>query len=308
MLGPSDLYKLTKEIGKFVQNFRTFADEATATLENSMEGQLQMDEIRKTQRELNDAFNFRRSINVEADSSPFEVNAKSPRLDTTPPTVTEEEEADDKPKKKIRRRRVKKKMVEEEAEEEPFCVGDTNEGAVANNVPDLDIDEEMLDSEERMMQSLAEAKEELGKEQLEVEAAELRKQRLERLQGGTSSDESRLAEQELSSTDGYDSSFLSEADTRSRFEAQMSGNWNEQILGKEDELGPIANIMERLAILEEEKNAADARLRGEFKVREENEEQFYREKRQLLEEAAAKVQAEAYSTTGPSTENTNTQS
>lgn len=304
---------MTKEIGKFVQNLRTFSDEATATLENTMESQLQLDDIRKAQRELNEAFNFRRSINVEADSSPFEVNAQSPRLDSTPPPAVDteeesEESADDKPKKKIRRRRVKKQKVEVEEEEEPFSFGDMNEGAVANNVPDLDIDEEMFNSEKRMTDSLAEAKEELRKEQVEVEAAELRKERLERLQGGTSSDESRMAEEELSSTDGYDPSFQSEADQQSRFEAQLSGNWNEQILGKEDELRPMADIMERLAILEEEKNAADARLREEFKMREENEEQFYREKRKLLEEGAAKVQAEAYSTTGPSTENTNTQS
>eukprot|EP00980_Cylindrotheca_fusiformis_P031772 scaffold26938_cov113-Cylindrotheca_fusiformis.AAC.1 len=79
VLGPSDLYKVTKEIGKFVQNVRKFSDEATSTLENSMESQLQLEEIRKAQRELNDAFSFRRSINVEEDSNPFEVNAQSPR-------------------------------------------------------------------------------------------------------------------------------------------------------------------------------------------------------------------------------------
>lgn len=309
-MGPSDLYKVTKEIGKFVQNIRTFSDEATSTLENSMESQLQLEEIRKAQRELNDAFSFRRSINVEADSSPFEVNAQSPRLDDIPPPVAaaeEEESANGKAKKKIRRRRVKKKKVEEEPEEEPFCVGDTKEGDVANNVPDLSMDDEMADSEKSMLDSLAEAKEELRKEKLEADAAELRKQRLERLQGGAPSDEDRIAEEELALTDGYDASLVSAADTQSRFQAQLSGNWNEQILSKEDELGPIASIMERLAILEEEKNAADARLKEEFKVREENEERFYREKRELLEEAAVQVQAQAYATIGPSTQNTTSQ-
>jgi hypothetical protein len=54
--------------------------------------------------------------------------------------------------------------------------------------------------------------------------------------------------------------------------------------------------MERLAILEEEKNAADARLEEEFLLRTELEEKYYREKRNILEEAAAEVQANAYIT------------
>lgn len=280
VLGPSDLYKLTKEIGKFVQNVRTFSAEATSTLENSMESQLQLEEIRKAQRELNDAFNFRRSINVDEDSEAFEVNAQSPRQDTAPvATVTDNETDASKPKKKIRRRRVKKKKVEEEQQEEepPFCVpGSEDNTAVVNNVPDLDLEDDLAESEKRMMDSLAEAKEELRREQMEAEAAE--------------------------QSEGYS---LSASDEQSRFQAQMSGNWNEQILSKETELGPMADIMERLAILEEEKNAADARLQEEFRLREENEERFYREKRQILEEAAARVQANAYETTGPASENAN---
>ena len=71
ILGPSDLYKLTKEIGKFIQNFRTLGAEATKTLETSMESQLQLDDIRKAQRELNDAFSFRRTINVDDEGDAF---------------------------------------------------------------------------------------------------------------------------------------------------------------------------------------------------------------------------------------------
>ena len=56
---------------------------------------------------------------------------------------------------------------------------------------------------------------------------------------------------------------------------------------------PSAN---RLAILEEEKAAADTRLEDEFRRRFENEEEFYQKKRALLEEAAAKVQQDAYVT------------
>ena len=100
---------------------------------------------------------------------------------------------------------------------------------------------------------------------------------------------------------------MSEDDAQNRFQAQLSDNWNEQILAKEGELGPVAEIMKRLAILEEEKIAADKRLQEEFKLREENEERFYREKRQLLEEAAAQIQNDAFATTGPSATDTTQQ-
>lgn len=52
--------------------------------------------------------------------------------------------------------------------------------------------------------------------------------------------------------------------------------------------------MERLAILEEEKNAATMRIEEEFRLRGELEEKFYKEKRAVLEDAAAMVQADAY--------------
>ena len=58
-------------------------------------------------------------------------------------------------------------------------------------------------------------------------------------------------------------------------------------------LSPLSKIMERLAILEEEKNAADQRLEEEFRLRGELEEKFYRQKREILEEAAAEIQADA---------------
>lgn len=310
VLGPSDLYKLVKEIGKFVQNFRTFTTEATSTLENSLESQLQLEEIRKAQRELNDAFNFRRSINVEADSDPFEVNAQSPRPDfleeapvgavaaAAATTATEEGVAP--VKKKIRRRRVKKKKVEPIAEEteEEFVVPDDiasslNQGPVENDIPsDLSFeDEAMTEAEEKAAQAMREANEELRREAMEEEAAELRKERMERLQGaGMGSGDTAAAEDPA------------EAEAAAaRFQSQLTDTWNDTILSKEDELSPLANIMERLALLEDEKQAADERLQEEFRLREENEEQFYREKRKLLEEAAAQVQAEAYAVNGDQT-------
>ena len=311
-MGPSDLYKLVKEIGKFVQNVRTFTAEATSTIETNLESQLQLEEIRKAQRELNEAFSFRRSINVEADSDPFEVNAKSPRMPeqtelvgtaatatataavSSAASMTEEDvaEAAAAPKKKIRRRRIKKKVEvsdtasntgenPDDDDNDSFFVpnSDSSKTTVTNNIPDLSLDEYdfMTDSEESAARALKEANEQLRKEAMEEEAAQRRLERLDRLSASSKEEDTETADA-----------------AEARFQAQLSGNWNDQILSKGEELSPLANIMERLALLEEEKQAADQRLQEEFRLREENEERFYREKRKLLEEAAAQVQADVY--------------
>ena len=305
VLGPSDLYKLTKEIGKFVQNFRTFTTEATATLENNMENQLQLEEIRKAQRELTDAFSFRRSINVEEDTDPFEVNAQSPRLDAEEvladgtAVAASAVASDTGATKKRKIRRVKKKKVASTAgtaEEAPDdLAGNAETENLANNVPDLDLDDDLSESERRAMESMQIARDELEKEQraeaAKEAAAQTRKERQERLQ---------RAQESSMETNGEMA-----AAEQSRFQQQMSGDWNSQILENNDKLDPLAGIMERLAVLEEEKIAADQRLQEEFKLREENEERFYRQKRELLEEAAAEIQASAYASTG--TENSPSQ-
>ena len=77
VLGPSELYKLVKEIGKFVQNFRSLSTEATKSFESTMENQLELTELRKAQAELNDAFSFRRSINTDEMDDAFEGNSFS---------------------------------------------------------------------------------------------------------------------------------------------------------------------------------------------------------------------------------------
>jgi hypothetical protein len=323
-LGPSDLYKLVKEIGKGVQNLQNFATEATATIENNLEGQLQVEEIRKAQRELNDAFNFRRSINVDSDTDAFEVNAKSERAgvkegEEPVPAAAEAaaaastaipEAAPEVAKKKIRRRR-RKKVEEVVEEEEPvFNLEDTQQ-PLANNVPDL----EMSEAAGKAMKAMDEANEQLRKEMEEEEAAQRRKDRIERLQGGdtsssssssSSSSEDSMAANEMAMDSGYDAAAFSPSDEQNRFQAQMSGSWNENVVSKEEELAPLAKLMEKLALLEEEKNANDARLQEEFRLREENEERFYKEKRKLLESTAAKIQADAYA--GNSTPSVNSTS
>ena len=292
VLGPSDLYKLVKEIGKFIQNFQTFATEATATLENNMESQLQLEEIRKAQRELNDAFSFRRSINVEEDSDPFAVNAQSPRAQDDPEydlsTGATAGTAVAPKKKKMRRVKKKKKVAVESdiasdtSEQSLDATGnnvafgtDDSDVQLANDVPsELDIDDELLQAENRAMESIMggiNEEPDAGEAESSNLASQIREQRMERLEGAQSTS-------------------LEE----SRFQQQLSGDWNKQILENNDKLEPLAEVMNLLAVLEEEKLAADKRLQEEFKAREVNEEKFYLEKRKVLEEAAAGIQAEAY--------------
>ena len=89
---------------------------------------------------------------------------------------------------------------------------------------------------------------------------------------------------------------VAEAQQRSRFQQQLSESWNQKVMENEEKLAPLAMIMERLAILEEEKEAAERRLEDEFRERFQLEEDYYEKKRALLEETAAKVQEKAYIT------------
>mmetsp|Transcript_13857 Transcript_13857/g.15622 ORF Transcript_13857/g.15622 Transcript_13857/m.15622 type:complete len:508 (-) Transcript_13857:170-1693(-) len=301
VLGPSDLYKLTKEIGKFIQSIRTLSTEATKTFESTMEENLELQEIRKAQSELSGAFNFRRSINVDQQGDAFselppiavesgaaavaaaEGGVAAAATDTGTPLK----------KKKIRRRvkKKKKKAVDEEA----FNMG-TGE-AMSGNIPDLDMSEVFTNEmrEELYGKGITDPMQE---SEAEVDAR-LRQERIDRLQNGqpsssTMPDWATASESDIASEVLSQKSESEVVAENSRFANQLNGDWNAQILANEDELSPIATIMERLALLEEEKNAADARLEEEFRLRSDNEERFYSEKRKLLEEASIEIQASAY--------------
>jgi hypothetical protein len=284
VLGPSDLYKLTKEIGKGIQNFRTLSSDVTKTFENNMESQLQLEELRKAQRELNDAFSFRRSINVDEQAEAFATTPEMSSVNT--PTeekgTTSTETSDAAPKRKKKRRRIKKKKTVPEEEE---ANGTTATAPASKSVPDLEMpapwDVEPADEEERR--------------RTEAEL-QLREERMERLKSGTQ------GEPPVDEFGAPTDMFMGEtpAQEQERFAQQMSDTWNAQIMANEEELEPLAKVMERLAILEEEKNAANARLEEEFRLRTELEEKFYREKRAILEEAAAEVQAGAYASVSDS--------
>lgn len=281
ILGPTDLYKLVKEIGKTIQNVRTLGVEASKSFENTMEDQLELQELRKAQQELNDAFSFRRSINVEEDSyfsegSPEAKAVETVTATTTATAVAAATETGAPAKKKIKRRRRIKKKVEPAPEEAAAIPPVANDG----NVPDLD----MTDAFAPVKPEPAAAPVDPAPTPVPVSAEAgsadwFKEQKAVPEQFGGSYEAAGTGE------DAYE---------QDRFAAQLSGNWNQQILDNEDKLSPLSKVMERLAILEEEKLAADRRLEEEFRFKAELEEKFYEEKRKLLEDAAAEVQAEAY--------------
>lgn len=295
VLGPSELYKLVKEIGKFIQNFRSLSTEATKQFESTMENQLELTELRKAQNELNEAFSFRRSINTDEAMDAFAENSFSEQAGAAAAATAagtaaaaSEEEGDGAVKKKRRLvRRKKKKVVVEEEEPLPDL-----EREIDMEYPDLD----MLDEPSADVQSKI------------SEEDKLRAERMERLSGGSSSgvdstattepDWFTASEQEIASevlnTTPTDPAM--EQYEKSRFQSQLSAqDWNAQIMANEDALSPLAMVMQRLAILEEEKNAADRRLEEEYERRMENEDKFYLEKRRVLEEAIEDIQRDAYS-------------
>mmetsp|Transcript_27173 Transcript_27173/g.38227 ORF Transcript_27173/g.38227 Transcript_27173/m.38227 type:complete len:379 (+) Transcript_27173:134-1270(+) len=276
VLGPSDLYKVVKEVGKFIQNFRTLGTDLTKTVENNFESQLELEEIRKAQRELNDAFSFRRTINTEGEAEAFSTTPEDrpgsagimgePEPEAAAGAAGAAAAADGTaPKKKIRRRVKKAAVPVEEPEPMPMELSMPPAPAPAP-APAPPVPEP-------------------------VKAEDIAIPELDPW-----FEDNQPAESKYSG--------IAKAEEQDRFAAQLAGTWNEQVMANEDKLSPLSKIMDRLAILEEEKNAADSRLEEEFRLRGELEEKYYREKRDLLEEAAAEVQADAYGGLGETKKST----
>ena len=300
VLGPSELYKLVKEIGKFVQNFRSLSTEASKQFESTMENQLELTELRKAQTELNNAFSFRRSINTDEAVDAFTENelftekaAAAAAATASGAAAVAEGEAEGatavKKKKRLVRRKKKKVVVEEEpapVEEELSNL----DREIAMEYPDLD----MLDEEPPS----ADVQSKINEED------KLRAERMERLSGGSSSTTTQEPDWFTASEEEIASEVLNttpkdpalEAYEKNRFQSQLTAeDWNAQIMANEDKLSPLAMVMQRLAILEEEKNAADRRLEEEYERRMDNEDKFYLEKRRVLEEAIEDIQRDAFS-------------
>lgn len=236
-----------------------------------MESQLQLEELRKAQRELNDAFSFRRTINVDREEEAFATTVDSPREKSVQDMVEEKEKTG---KKKIRVRRRKK---ETSAETE---VPDLEMPMSASTTPTA------TDTGTEVSSSLT---------QEEIDAIDKEFDQYTSLDSPPSwySEGSDTTESVTNETGESLSSSGVPSET-SRFQQQLSGNWNDQILANEDKLSPLAKVMEMLAVLEEEKVAANKRLEEEFERRKKLDEEYYQKQRNILQDAAAQVQNEAY--------------
>lgn len=261
-----------------------------------MESQLELQEIRKAQRELNDAFSFRRSINVDETSDPFEVpetptpvpevaaatTAAATTGDTAETTTT-------KPKKK-KRRRVKRKPVEQPVATEQ-----------QQPIPDLDMSEAFSKPSEVTMTPTPTDDTTATNTPDAVDWFADNEEIMKNSNNKDSSNKEEIPSSLPSVSDmvAEEEEWLKQdpavaAAEQSRFQQQLSSSWNQKVMENEEALAPLGMIMERLAILEEEKAAADKRLEDEFRERFQLEEDFYRKKRTMLEEAAAQVQKDAY--------------
>jgi Sec-independent protein translocase protein TatA len=265
VLGPSDLYKLVKEIGKFIQNARTLGAEAAKSFEGTMEDQLELKELRRAQSELNEAFGFRRSINTSEFGEAFDrtgslnsssggfsasggggtaVMAATTATGTTADLSTSStsevevggEEVDDAPKRKRKLvRRKKKKVVEATEIDVPSEEGGEYNNNFALEYPDLD----MLDSVDNG----------------DDDDALLRAQRMERLQQQSSfnkdteedqetvdwftASESDIASEILNQPEDSKTNSVNSSFEKQRFQSQLSAEeWNAQIMAREDELSP----------------------------------------------------------------------
>ena len=304
VLGPSDLYKLVKQIGAFVQNIQTLGSDLSTTFENNMESTLQLEEIRKAQRELNDAFSFRRTINVDADSDAFSVQAGSAQkaeaerlaavaATSATMTVGSNFTSTQQPSKKIRRR-IRKK------EEEPIVpdipsMSEYNmqsSDSILNNVPDLEMPTRDSDEEAAIIE------EEFNQYVLNPMTSSFDDWDNWDGMNRTGVDTDSQTVTNTDATRNVTTAAIVDPATKlaeqTRFQQQLSGNWNSQILNAGDSLEPIALVMNKIALLEQEKKAALKRLDEEYAQRTAIEEKFYKEQRQLLEETARDVQSTAF--------------
>jgi Sec-independent protein translocase protein TatA len=279
VLGPSELYKLTKEIGKFITNIRTLGQEATSSFEGAMENQLAIGEIRKAQEELSDAFNFRRSINVEdklvdEPASAVSTLEREPMVDTLQGGVGG---ASAVIKKK---RRKKRKPAAQPVEDLDMSTGEfekvtssiINEPFTKASAPGYDANIEETDLDNTF-----------------DDQDDVWERRMKELDEKENVFDKAVGPSTVSPSLGTDEEAMS------RFQSQLSVNWNDQIVEKTEELEPLGRVMEQLALLEDQREAAISRIEEEFRRKEETEQEFYTRKRLLLEEAAAQIQAEAYS-------------
>ena len=259
VLGPNELYKLTKEIGKFISSFRAVGTEATKAFTDNMENQIALDEIRKARDDLNDAFSFRRSINWdEDDNNENDVDfaggggaaAAATAAPVSPPPATDGTSG--KPRKKIRKR-VKKRPKPEVPEEEgeaaaavaAAATSPTATGAGAGAGVEAGAEDVELPTQYGYGSYEPEPTAFKGNyDQIPDDKGD---DNPYSFQGDTFPDLN-LAE------DGPAINTFEQKAASERFNSQLDiDSWNSRIMANEEALDPMAKIMEKIALLEEER-------------------------------------------------------
>ena len=236
-----------------------------------------MDEIRQARDELNDAFSFRRSINWEEEEE-AELAAKenAEGEEGAAAKVAKVEAETDRlkgeGKKKKIRRRVKKR-------------------------PKPEPEEELQQQDEAMVGMAGGGEMNFGEGMMEGFAGEVNNE------GYIDPDPSRGFEgdQGEEERDVFSESYPDlgpvgeeegEMMANDRFKQQLDvDSWNSNIMDNEESMEPLAVIMKKIALLEEEREGRIKMLEEEFRMKNDLEEKFYREKKVILEEGAKAIGA-----------------
>jgi hypothetical protein len=289
------LYKLVKEIGKFIQNIRTLGTDLSTTFESNMESTLQLEDLRKAQRELNDAFSFRRSINTVEEAGAFSVTAGSAQAAEA--AKREEEEmmaaqqasASVSPKERKIRRRVKRRK------EDATDVAMSPPATAAAGITTAPVNLASSISSSSTINSCA--PDELANNVPDLEMPHTTTTNV----GGTAAGVVTETAEELALIESEFAQYtvpLPAADdlvgAQTRFQQQLSGQWNDSIVQNTANLAPMGALMEQVSLLEQERQAALARLEDEFARRKEIETQFYQKRRRAIEEKITEVQEKAF--------------
>ena len=338
VLGPSDLYKLVKEIGKFIQNVRTLGSEAAKSFEGTMENQLELTELRKAQRELNAAFNFRRSINTDESSDAFDINKKTGKFgenssnddyyandDATTAIMTEGEMAmsasgmvggeilpSTTTKKRKLVRRKKKRIVEikeQEVEEEEARGWDDD-----TTYPDLDdvvpplVDDLRAERMRRLMSTddadddtdtMSEEKSPIPIDWYNMSNEDVASATL------LGSNNNNNINNNIDTAD--EAVEAAAAAAAARFQSQLSiEQWNARMMANNENAAPspLSMAMQRLALLEDEKNIKDALIEEEYRKRLDNEDEYYSMKRMVIMDAISEIQNDISSSISESSDTT----
>ncbi|KAL3810213.1 hypothetical protein ACHAXA_006353 [Cyclostephanos tholiformis] len=280
-----------------------------------MEDQLELTELRRAQRELNAAFGFRRSINTDEYGAAFDRGGRTATATAVAGGAggpleagrDEEEEEDEgttatstRKRRLVRRRKKKTPAVEGEdaaggemgMERVDDDAAFSSSSRFASTYPDLDEVDVPPDADFLLR---AERTKRLTSSTTAAATEGVRR-------GGEDDDVVdwfKASEGDVASAildgDGSANSNVVDYAAMNRFRSQLSvEEWNSKVMSKEDELSPLSMVMKRLAILEEEKNAADRLIEEEYRRRMDNEDKYYLEKRKALEDAIMEIQESVY--------------